>query len=264
MPTSSIIANRIRQRLWRRNRNYLITINGKPGTSKSYTALAWAVCINQKFDITHVVFSALEFMRLINSGLIKRGDVIVWEEIGREMGARDAMTKKNKEMGFVLQTFRNLNICLITTVPYTDLADLNATKLCDMIMETNYINYDKKTANVRLFEVKYNQRTKKFYYPHPVTALDNGEIAAIESADVDIPPEELRKAYEKKKKDYTTTVNLKAQKELEEQENPAPKQEKTYKSEHALIELRNGMKPKDISKKYDMPIESVYRLRSRV
>ena len=94
--------HQINVRLHNRNQNWLAIICGEPGSGKSYAALSIAEKIGG--NIT-VVFSPKQFMEAVNSGDLKKGDTLIFDEAGVGLAARDWNSKLNKLLGSVLQTF---------------------------------------------------------------------------------------------------------------------------------------------------------------
>ena len=156
-------------RINRRNKNLLMIICGSTGSGKSYTALTIAKLINSKFDVNkHVVFTVKDFMAILNSGKLKRGDVIVWDEAGVGIPAREWYSISNKAINYVLQTFRHLNLCVIFTTPSFDYVDKQTRLLFHVYVETVRIDYVKKQVVCKVMENQFNpsmgKEYKKYYW----------------------------------------------------------------------------------------------------
>lgn len=158
------LIRRWRYRIVRRNKNLLMIICGQTGSGKSYCALVIAKLINPNFDVKiHVVFTIEQFMELLNSGKLKKGDVIVWDEAGVGIPAREWYTISNKAINYVLQTFRHLNLCVIFTVPSYDYIDKQTRLLFHVYIETVRIDYEEQVVIVKIFENTFNPRMGKSY-----------------------------------------------------------------------------------------------------
>src|SRR6266705_171041 len=72
------IAAEIRQRVLEHNLNAIIIFIGPTGFGKSYSGLRLAELIDPKFGLSHIAFSAENFLDLVNGGDIEPGQVIVW------------------------------------------------------------------------------------------------------------------------------------------------------------------------------------------
>ena len=74
--------------------------------------------IDPAFDISRVVFGADEFINLLNTdeSLVK-GSVIMWDEAGVGMPAREWYSLSNRIISYVVQTFRVKGYILIMTTP---------------------------------------------------------------------------------------------------------------------------------------------------
>lgn len=201
--------NRVKYRLHHFNKNWLAIICGETGSGKSYSALSLAEDIGRVF----IVFNALEFMKLLNSGSVKKGDVIIFDEAGVGLSARDWYTIQNKILGSVLQTFRNMNIAVIFTTPNLSFIDVQARKLFHSYLETKFIDRDKKVSWLKPYDIQVNSRLDKVYYKSPRFEVEGKEVS-LNHIGVSLPSPELVKRYEEMKTEYTKKLNENALKEL--------------------------------------------------
>lgn len=201
------IITKIRTRITRRNLNWLCIICGPTGSGKSYTGLevAYEIC-PKRFKADYVVFTANEFMTLLNSGKLRKGDVIIFDEAGVGIPAREWYSISNKMLGYVIQTFRNLNIGVIFTVPDSSFIDTQARKLFHMMIETNAIDYKNKTVVSTLVNLQTNPRYGDTYYKYTILNDEKGPYQ-VDRIAFHKPPQWLIDAYEEKKKRYTEALN---------------------------------------------------------
>lgn len=199
-------------RLNRRNENLLLSVVGGTGIGKSYTAIFIAMKLNPKrFDVRkHVVFRAKDFMELLNNGNLKRGDVIIWDEAGVEMGSRDWYSISNKMINYVLQTFRHKNIGVIFTVPDFNFIDSQARKLFHATVEVLYKDKAKKRCMVKVMTVEPNPYTGEIYRKYY-----RWKGGALKQIWIPMIPKETRKIYEPNKKLFTATLNKDVKEKIE-------------------------------------------------
>lgn len=153
-----------RYRINRRNRNLLIIVCGATGTGKSYSALTVAKLIDPSFKPSErVVFRIEEFMNILQSGRLKRGNVIIWDEAGVGIPSREWYSISNKAINYVLQTFRHLNLCVIFTTPSFNYIDSQTRVLFHVYMECLKINFEKKTVITKVMENQFNPAMGKEY-----------------------------------------------------------------------------------------------------
>ena len=202
----------IRSRILFQNKNWLAIITGETGSGKSYSALSMAKMISNKI---HVVFNALEFMELLNSDKIEKGSVIIFDEAGVGMSAREWYSQQNKLLGSVLQTFRNMNLAVIFTTPDLSFIDVQARKLFHCYFETCRIDRDKNLAILKPFMISSDGRSGKTYYKFPII-YKGGYKNIIERLSFKKPDDKIIKYYEGLKTTYTTELNRKALEELRE------------------------------------------------
>ena len=66
----------------RNNKNFLGFLSGPTGSGKSYCCLRIAEEVDPDFTLERVVFNGIDLMNLVNSGKLKKGSVIIFEEAG--------------------------------------------------------------------------------------------------------------------------------------------------------------------------------------
>jgi len=185
-----------RNRLMKKNQNWLGLVCGGTGTGKSFSSMVMAKLISpNKFSIDNVVFSPLDFLKKIqNIKGLKKGDILVFDEAGVGMSSREWYSIQNKLLGSVLQTFRNLNIGVIFTTPSISFIDSNARKLFHNYFETIRIDFEKKLVFLKVYDIQHNSRYDKTYYKHPRINVRNKifEMPNLALPEID---EQLKKEY---------------------------------------------------------------------
>lgn len=181
--------------------NFILVICGATGSGKSYCGLRIAQMVSPKFTIDHVCFTAEDFLRLVNSGKLKRGDVVLWDETGVGVPSRAWYSISNKAINFVLQTFRRENICLIMTTPALSFLDIQARILSHALIETQHIDRKRKRVLVKFKMVEANPESGKIYRKYQ--RRGKGRISKIW---VSKPSDDIVKEYEEKKKEFAQAL----------------------------------------------------------
>jgi len=146
------------------NKNLLIIICGPTGSGKSFTAMTLAKIIDHDFNVKErVVFTVEQFMELLNSGKLKRGSVVIWDEAGVGIPAREWYTISNKAINYVLQTFRHMNLCVIFTTPSFDYIDKQTRLLFHVYIETVKIDTHNNRVVCKIMENQFNPAMGKEY-----------------------------------------------------------------------------------------------------
>lgn len=125
-------------RLFLENKNFLLAIVGETGQGKSYSAIK--ICQNvmavqgKTWDLEkYLIFRAKDFFQTVKTvkegGYMVRGDMILADEWGVGMPARDFQSITNKALDMVLQTFRKDNVGVIFTLPVLAFMDIHARSL---------------------------------------------------------------------------------------------------------------------------------------
>lgn len=155
------------KRVWRRlhsyNQNYLCIVYGPPGTGKSTMALKLGELLDPTFDIDHVVFSVAQFFRLITSGKLKAGSVVVFEELGVAANAREWHTEDNILLSKITQVFRTRNLAVFYTVPQLEFADRQISRITTALIETQGVHHEKELTEARVYDpVRYDPKRNQW------------------------------------------------------------------------------------------------------
>lgn len=226
----SIVLQRIWKRVNLRNQNAVIGVFGPTGSGKSYTALRVCSSLDAGFNIARVVFSAKEFLHLLNSGTLKRGSCILWDESGVNLGSRDWQSANNKAVFSVLQTFRSSNLILVFCTPDYKFMDSGARRLFHLILETKFIDRIKSQVVLKPFLVEHGIRNGKEYFKYPRRYLEDGMPVMIDSLRVGLPRKELIDAYEAKKSAFLKELNTRLEAQLIAAEAPKAKRGMDFES----------------------------------
>jgi len=202
-------------RTMKQNRNNLIALVGKTGSGKTWSAMS--VCeIMEKMDgvpftIDHIVFSLKELMDLINSGKLKRGSKVVFDEPQVSISAREFQSSANKIFNYLLSTFRHRNLTLFFCTPFETLLDKNTRRLFHARFETMSINKNENTCKIKPRFVEYSDYKDKIYRKQMIVRskdeYGNSKYKKLSNWDVPKPSKELIVQYEKKKLEFTNRLN---------------------------------------------------------
>ena len=134
-------------RIYKLDKNNIISITGETGSGKSFSALSLAETLSpDRFNINYVIFEPQEFSDLIKSQVLQKGDVIVWDEAGVGIPSKLWWSILNRSINYILQVFRNENISLIFTTPNLGFIDSDARKLLHFYFSMLRIDSKKKIA----------------------------------------------------------------------------------------------------------------------
>lgn len=207
----------------KRNKNALIMFVGATGSGKSYSAIRFGenLCYLQEkiFTIDRIAFTAKEFMDILNdTEKLKKGDVIILDEAGVSMSARNWQSLNNKMINYVLQTFRNLNLIVIITVPNLTFIDSQSRKLFHLLMETQNIDFIEKKVIIKPLIMQNNPKINKLYLKYPRIKLKGKGVMPIKRVRFGLPSQSLREQYELKKTRFLFNLNREIEREIERNE----------------------------------------------
>lgn len=253
-------ANRIQK-----NKNLLILLTGQTGSGKTYSSIslaeAYAHLFQTPFTIKDVIFTPKEFMTRINSGELKKGSVLVFDEAGVGYSAREWWSISNKLINYLMQTFRHRNYIVIFTTPDMSFIDKACRRLIHVHMETIKIDYFKRLCVIKPFIAEVNQRTGKTYWKYLRVPGENKIVPdKVERIGVGLPSKEIRIEYEKKKEEYTTALN----KSIEEALGDGKSKPLTKTEEKYLAYSKMGLSPPEIADKEKCRIQNVYQIYKKI
>jgi len=201
-----------------KNKNAITVTTGPTGSGKSYCDLRKAELqhrrrFKEEFPIKNCCFSVAELMERIQSGELRRGEVLILEEAGVNAGSGDWQTKVVKMFNYVLQSFRSMNIGLWINLPVLSMLAKQARQLVHMHMETMGIDHQQGVCKVKPLCHQLNQHTGKSYWKFMRVKVC-GKIVAVERLGFKMPSKELLEKYEAKKEKFLSDMTEEFTKEL--------------------------------------------------
>lgn len=157
------------------NRNWLAIITGETGSGKSWTSARMGEDLSKMtgrpFTSKNIVFEADALLEFIQNS--KPRSVVVLDEAGVELAAREFMSQRNRSMGKVFQVFRYKQLALIWTLPDLSMIDIQIRKLCHTFMETMPIDYVHEKTQVKWFNIYIDRWTGDITRQFPRVRINN-------------------------------------------------------------------------------------------
>jgi len=209
---SSVVVERIKRRLHEQGKNALVLFVGDTGEGKSLSSIELAGEVDPSFfeaireakssnvRIAHQKGS--HFMKILNTQKLRRGNAVVWDDVGKGLKKRDWYELVNKAIVDVLQTFRIYGLCVIFNCPDPRLIDSNALALFHYWGEMLPIDFKRQLGRMKFFEIQINRRSGKMYYHYP-RVRKGGKVKTITRLYLKRPPLDIEKLYEKDKRKVT-------------------------------------------------------------
>jgi len=169
---------------------------------------------NKKFPPENICFSIGALMKRLSSGELRKGEILIFEEAGANLGSLDFQNKVCKMFTYVLQAFRSMNIAIFFNLPYLSMLNKQARTLIHVHFETAGIDHDNKVSKCKAFFRQVNQGSGKIYNKHIRVKVD-GKVVPIKRFSYGLPSKELIKAYESMKLKYVTELTTDFSDELD-------------------------------------------------
>lgn len=209
------------------NKNVLGVCSGATGSGKSYQDLRRAELwyqyrFKEPFPPENICFSIGHLMRRLRDGVLRKGELLIFEEAGASFGSLDFHNKVQKVFGYVLQSFRSLNIGVLFNLPYLTMMNKTGRTLIHYHFQTTTINPTTKVSKCKPFFRQVNQSTGKVYEKY-LRVRVNGKPRKITRLNWSLPSESLRNSYEKKKKKFLIGLTEEFVMDLDEKEKEKDK-----------------------------------------
>lgn len=158
-----IITGTIKNDLNNNDVDFTMCAVGQRGAGKSEMALEFCRKVDPSFEKNpRIVFTIDEYMDAVDG--MKKGQALIFDEAGVNMGAREWMHLQNKVFNYTKQLDRFNNLMVIYTVPDLGFIDLQLRKMLDAVVVCRKTGID-RAARVN---------ATKFYYVN--TSPLGGEI----------------------------------------------------------------------------------------
>jgi ssDNA-binding Zn-finger/Zn-ribbon topoisomerase 1 len=148
---------RVRDVLYKEERNCTIFVEGKGGKGKSYVALKIAHELDPEFKASNLherlAFTPEDFMNILINSPLKHGSVVIFDDVGVGLGARDWYNFVNKSIGYIMQTFRYRNLVTIFTHQKHREVDIQVRTRADFLIWCESKLKNLKLNKVKIYEV---------------------------------------------------------------------------------------------------------------
>lgn len=196
----------LHSRLIKNNKNVLSAELGGTGSGKSYRDLRKAELwydyhFKEKFPVENICFGISHTMERLDEGNLRKGELLIVEEAGVNLGSRNWQSNVSKMFNFILQSFRSMNIGVFFNLPYLSMLDSQARHLLHYYAESSGIDYEKKINKCKPFFLQVAQGTGKIYRHYPKVKI-NGRTIKVQRFNYSLPSQYLIDAYEDKKDKY--------------------------------------------------------------
>lgn len=232
IPIGYVTNSMFNRRMIIQNKNVLGVTIGKTGSGKSYMNLSmlslwYQFRFGEPFPAKNICFSVDEVTALLLSGNLRRGEIIILEEGGVNMGNLDFQNKLSKTFNYILQSFRSMNIGLVVNLPAYSMLNSQTRLLLHVLFETVEIDKTRNECLVKCLLLDGNPRTGKEYTHYPKVLVD-GTFEKIQRLSFPLPPKDLREAYEKRKDAFVRSTIEKASSTQKESKNVTELQARSY------------------------------------
>lgn len=191
-----IVCGVIKHRINVDDKSAMVLIVGEMGSGKSLAAVSMASKIDATFKSHRtIVYTVEEFLEAVDNS--KRGQCIIWDEVGVGIPAREWQSTQNKIMSIITQILRFKNIAVIFTTPNIRFVDVNVRESMNMLIRPKTIMKEENVNVCKLFNIYVNDfgevKYGKFLYFDGTNA--SGEW--IEPLYIPRPSEEMEAFYKK-------------------------------------------------------------------
>lgn len=141
---------------------------GKPNIGKTSAAIWCASLLDPDFTAERITFSVDQYINLTRSGL-KPGSVILFDEAGKSLGARNFMERQQRDFMVFFQASRVLQLATLITLPGASMLDKQMRMLLHIDTEV-FAKLDKEQltkGRMKFNSFKLNWKTNLPMYNYP-------------------------------------------------------------------------------------------------
>jgi len=251
---NNFVYNRVWNNIHHKNLNSTFLFIGNVGSGKSWGGMRFCYDLDGSFSADRVVYSVKDYLELLDTGNLKAGNAILFDEVaGSEQGAdaRSAMSRTNKVMNYIATTTRARKLILIYCAPFLAQIDsvLRKVGITGIAYFPGVIDRKAQMSKAHYYWAFSSAHTGKQYIPRPVVVEDGREIR-YKAVWISKPPQWLIDDYEKKKMSFLNEQIHKWKERMIAEDAP---------SKTAKVSLRALYKRavKDIGEFYDYDKEKV-------
>ncbi len=189
----TLIIQRFKDRI-EANRNNIVLFVGETGLSKSLSSLRLGELMHKDPFIT------LDPKVVLREGPNQsKGEVMVYDDIGSTLGARDSSMIINRVISYYVESFRFLNTTLIISAPNIGMIDINLRRLIHLVFEMIQIDYINEKALANLWTYYIDPVTDIPEKKHPTYWGEDGPMEVV-GIGIERPNRKLELRYEEIKK----------------------------------------------------------------
>jgi rubrerythrin len=216
------------------NRNVIGIFSGEPGSGKSFSAIRLAQLVDPGFDVARVVFTVNDVLHLIN-GNVPVGSVIIFDDAGLNINAREWQNAQSKLFGMLTQGFRYKQIILLLTVPDESFIEAQSRKLTKIAFEATSVQ---GTMKIKIT----SKNSFDPYRPlHRYPTLHRGwDDIKVKKVKFRLPEEAIISEYEKKKEEYMQSTFQEFESRLNGQTPDDPDEALVIKNEKPAVHIECG------------------------
>ena len=194
----------LRNRVQKRNKNFMGVFVNDTGSGKSYSALSLAEAVDPHFSVDRVALSAKEMVEILITQRLNKGSVVVLDEAGVNYSSQKWYEKEAKALNELFQTFRFMNVIVLMTLPNYNFLNAGQRRLTHFAFEMTSIDRKEKLAYAlpKKFVLKPFKKESGMDFVYPLIRYPNGRYYKVKHLAFRHPSPELTKAYEEKKAEW--------------------------------------------------------------
>jgi hypothetical protein len=262
-----MLSKHIRYLMLEQGKNFIIVVVGRVRVGKSWSALRLAENIDENFTADNIVFSAQEFMAIINEkeNQIKEGAIILWEEGGVGLNSKNWYSMLNRFTNLILETWGYKHLCLIITVPNFSFIDNSTRKMVNL--RINCIERVKDRGVVKAIaeelSIMYKPNGEELKRTSPRLSI-RGWTYKMTRLEIRKPSIKLRHAYEIKQLEFKKKLAIELEAQMKQMSNDSQMNLTESKSDDSLFEEFYPILKDFCSWKGENPVIPTYVIMNKV
>ena len=181
------------------NQNVLALYVGATGSGKSYGALSTALMWDPDFPVENIVFTVKDFMATMAT--MHKGDVIIFDDAGLGVSAKDWRDQQVRIFGKVVQSFRYKNLITLMTTPDLTFIETTSRKLLNILFQASEVQQGLFYPKIPYTPKNYTLRNINTYFAYPRYVINDIKYKATKIY-FPLVPDKIADAYEGRKAEF--------------------------------------------------------------
>lgn len=164
---------------------------------------------------------------------LRKHQILICDDAGPAYDARNAMSKDNKDLNYILQTCRTQNNIILFSSIHQAMLDISSRRIAGFFMETAEVRHDVGVTALKVFHLVRDMKQGKIFYKYPT----KGRYTVVRYT-ATLPPPGIKKQYDRVREEQGLIM---LQRRNERKAKEEERSEKVHRDKFTAEEFRGIM-----------------------